>query len=142
MDIFGIGFPELLFIFVIALMVFGPRRLPEMARQAGKIVAELRKMSQTLMAEWQRELEASELQTELNKTKTELTQARNMIVGSGQAIAQQTAAITNTIAPPPANPADSTDASPGDPAQEETSPQPAASAPDNSPDSDRAVNEP
>ncbi len=142
MDIFGIGFPELLFIFVIALMVFGPRRLPEMARQAGKIVAELRKMSQTLMAEWQRELEASELQTELNKTKTELTQARNMIVGSGQAIAQQAAAITNTIAPPPANPADSIDLPSGNSVQEETLPQTAASAPDNSPDSDRAVNEP
>ena len=52
MDILGIGFAELVFILIIAMMVFGPRRLPEVAAKAGRIVAELRQMSQGLMTEW------------------------------------------------------------------------------------------
>ncbi|MCG3210166.1 MAG: Sec-independent protein translocase protein TatB [Anaerolineae bacterium] len=100
MDILGIGFPELIFIFVIALMVFGPRRLPEIARKAGKIVADLRNMSQSLMAEWQREINAAEFTEELNKTKQEFTQARDSVAKAGKAVSQQTAEVVNSISPP------------------------------------------
>ena len=44
MDIFGIGAPELAVILIIALIVLGPQRLPEMARTVGKTVNEFRKM--------------------------------------------------------------------------------------------------
>ena len=40
---FGIGVPELLVIFVVALIVLGPQRLPEVAKFLGKALAELRK---------------------------------------------------------------------------------------------------
>ncbi len=40
---FGIGTPELLVILVVALIVLGPQRLPEIARALGKGLAELRK---------------------------------------------------------------------------------------------------
>ncbi len=41
---FGIGHgPELIFIFVIALLIFGPKKLPEMGRSIGKTVTEFRK---------------------------------------------------------------------------------------------------
>ena len=52
MDILGIGFSELMFIMIIAMMVFGPRRLPELAAKAGKFIADMRSMSQGLMAAW------------------------------------------------------------------------------------------
>ncbi len=39
MEIFGIGFGEMLLLMVLALMVVGPDKLPEMARKAGKAVA-------------------------------------------------------------------------------------------------------
>lgn len=42
---FGIGMPELLVILVVALVVLGPRRLPEMARALGKGLAEFRKVT-------------------------------------------------------------------------------------------------
>lgn len=40
---FGLGFTELLLIMVVALVVFGPQRLPEIARTLGKTMGELRK---------------------------------------------------------------------------------------------------
>jgi len=41
----GIGMQELILILVIALIVFGPKRLPELARSMGRAVAEFRKAS-------------------------------------------------------------------------------------------------
>jgi len=42
---FGIGFPELLLILVLALIVFGPDKLPQLARQIARFVGELKKAS-------------------------------------------------------------------------------------------------
>ena len=42
---FGIGMPELLVILVVALVVLGPKRLPEIARSLGRGMAEFRKAS-------------------------------------------------------------------------------------------------
>jgi sec-independent protein translocase protein TatB len=44
--VFGIGLPELLVIIVVAVIVFGPDRLPEFARQAGRFVRQLRNFAQ------------------------------------------------------------------------------------------------
>jgi TatA/E family protein of Tat protein translocase len=43
--VFGIGAPELLIILVVALLVLGPKRLPEIARSLGKGMAEFRRAS-------------------------------------------------------------------------------------------------
>jgi len=43
-----IGFPELLVIFVVALIVFGPRKLPELGRSLGKSLSEFKRASNEL----------------------------------------------------------------------------------------------
>jgi sec-independent protein translocase protein TatA len=43
-----IGFPELIIIFVVALIVFGPRKLPELGRSLGKGLAEFKRASTEL----------------------------------------------------------------------------------------------
>lgn len=49
---FGIGFPELVLIGVVALLVFGPDKLPEMAKTFGKVFGELKKNSDSLRREF------------------------------------------------------------------------------------------
>ncbi len=45
---FGIGMPELLLIMAVALLVLGPKRLPEIARSLGRGMAEFRRASSDL----------------------------------------------------------------------------------------------
>ena len=58
MDFLGIGPLELLVILVIALIVVGPERLPEIAGSIGKTVRQIRAISSGFTSEWQRELSA------------------------------------------------------------------------------------
>jgi len=45
---FGLGMPELLLILVIALIIFGPRKLPEIGRAIGQSLREFKKASDEL----------------------------------------------------------------------------------------------
>jgi sec-independent protein translocase protein TatB len=45
--VFGVGLPELAVILVVAVVVFGPDRLPEFARQAGRLVRQVRQFTQS-----------------------------------------------------------------------------------------------
>lgn len=53
---FGVGLPELAVIVVVAIVAFGPDRLPEFARQAGRIVRQLRRITQAARDDLRSEL--------------------------------------------------------------------------------------
>jgi sec-independent protein translocase protein TatB len=57
---FGIGMPELLVILVVALVVLGPSRLPELAKTLGKAMAEFRRQSTDIMDEFQQQMRVEE----------------------------------------------------------------------------------
>lgn len=52
----SIGAPELIFIFLIALLIFGPRKLPQLGRAIGKSLAEFRRATQDLKSSLEREV--------------------------------------------------------------------------------------
>lgn len=58
---FSLGFPELLLIFAVALIVFGPRKLPEIGRSIGKALGEFRRATEDLKSTIEREVKVEEL---------------------------------------------------------------------------------
>jgi Sec-independent protein translocase protein TatA len=58
----AMSFSDTVFLFFLALILFGPKKLPEMARQAGRLLAELRRASNEFKS--QIETEISHLETE------------------------------------------------------------------------------
>jgi Tat protein translocase TatB subunit len=58
---FGIGMTELMVIFVIGLVVLGPKRLPELARTLGRSMAEFRRASNDLRREFMSATEDAEV---------------------------------------------------------------------------------
>ncbi len=53
----SIGFGEILVILVLALIVFGPKRLPEMGRSLGRSLREFRRATSDFRAEFERDLD-------------------------------------------------------------------------------------
>jgi Tat protein translocase TatB subunit len=53
---FGIGMPEMLLILAVALVVFGPRRLPELARTLGRTLGKVRAAARGVQREIEREM--------------------------------------------------------------------------------------
>ena len=95
---FDIAFTELMIIGLVALIVIGPEKLPRMARTIGHLAGRLQRYVSDVKADINREIELDELrkmrdsmqqaassfetsvQSELNKTETELNQAAQSAV--------------------------------------------------------------
>src|SRR5437899_1448031 len=65
----SIGMPELIIIFVIALIIFGPRKLPELGRSLGKSLAEFKKASNELKSTLEEEIRLEETRSSLEASK-------------------------------------------------------------------------
>jgi len=78
----SIGMPELIIIFVIALIIFGPRKLPELGRSLGKSLAEFKKASNELKSTLEEEIRLEE-----QRTAFEASKAANSAPGAAAASA-------------------------------------------------------
>jgi sec-independent protein translocase protein TatA len=65
----GIGLPELMLILVVALVVLGPQRLPEVARMLGRAYAQLRRASEEFQQTLRQDLATLERQEDANRNK-------------------------------------------------------------------------
>lgn len=66
------SFSETIFLFLLALIIFGPKKLPEIARQAGRLLAELRRASNEFKS--QIETEIAHLEVEKNRPSSATSQ--------------------------------------------------------------------
>jgi sec-independent protein translocase protein TatA len=100
----NLGFPEMLMIFVIALLVFGPKKLPELGKSLGKGIREFKKATEELKANW--EDQVKDISGPLNDAKKELhgmgqslkTQVYNHIDAATQTESQEPAAPAQAAA--------------------------------------------
>ena len=54
----NLGFQEVVIIFIIALVIFGPRKLPDLGKSLGKSLAEFKRASNELKRTWEDEVRA------------------------------------------------------------------------------------
>ena len=60
MNVFGIGLPEMAIIFIVALLVFGPKKLPEIGRSFGKALRGFQDATKEFESEFKQEVEKIE----------------------------------------------------------------------------------
>jgi len=63
----NLGFTEMAFIFILALIIFGPKKLPEIGRQIGKFMAEFKRASNEF--KWQLEAEMRQIEAEATRER-------------------------------------------------------------------------
>lgn len=66
---FGLGIPELIVIFVIALVVFGPKKLPDLGKSIGRAMAEFKKAQQEFQESVQAEMKEVQKTASLDELK-------------------------------------------------------------------------
>jgi sec-independent protein translocase protein TatB len=76
---FDINFPELAVIAIVALLVIGPKRLPEVARTAGKWLGKAQRMVARFRADMDREFKTDELRNLLTQQQEELQELRKIV---------------------------------------------------------------
>lgn len=140
-----LSFPHLVVLFVIALVIFGPQKLPELARMLGKATAEFRKMTNDFRYALEDEVREMERQTRIREEEiAAAARAAQAPTPLPPAAAAPEGAVpretSNTIAAPPAEPPhDSNVSSHSDSASSEPSVSPAAVAHEKSTDDNPAV---
>lgn len=85
------GFPEIVTLAVLALLIFGPDRLPGMARNAGRMIARFKSEASSTLDELKRAAEIDELRgvaDELRSTGRELSTTGRDLRSTGSEVAQ------------------------------------------------------
>lgn len=70
----NIGFPELLIILAIALLVFGPKKLPEVGRSIGRAIREFRRTSDEIKERIEEEIRADEFREIKDELKKDISE--------------------------------------------------------------------
>lgn len=93
----SIGTSELILIGLVALIIFGPRKLPELARMLGKAMNEFRRSTDDFKKTWEREID---FENDLNQNRADSTLASENSVHSEKSIRNDAGSLKNEIIAP------------------------------------------
>ena len=97
-----LSIPHMIVVFIVVLVVFGPQKLPELARGLGKLMAEFRKASTDFKTAFEEEMRDLERQArEVERRKAEAAAAAKAITTEAQPATQGTPSDVETQPPPP-----------------------------------------
>ncbi len=91
----SIGMPEMIIILVIALIIFGPRKLPELGRSLGKSINEFKKASNELRSTLEDEIRVEEQKEQRAKVQAEQQSA----IAAAEVHTATTPVVTAPVAP-------------------------------------------
>jgi sec-independent protein translocase protein TatA len=94
----SIGMPELIIILVIALIIFGPRKLPELGKSLGRSLSEFKKASTDLQNTLEQEIKIEEQKEAESKTKSKFDSTTSF--GSDVSASSSEIDSDNDTAPP------------------------------------------
>ena len=97
MDFLGIGLPEIILILIVALIVVGPKRLPEVAAQIARVIRQLRGYATDVTSQMRSELD--ELTREYEQVRKELQEFRQVAVKDLDSVSRE---VDRTIREAPA----------------------------------------
>ncbi len=94
MNFFGMGPQEILIILVVALIIFGPGRLPEVAGQVGRAIRDFRRMTSEWQAEFERTTGVQELKRQV---ESELSGVKSQVASVGTTVQKQVTGAASTV---------------------------------------------
>ena len=97
----NLGFPEMAFLGLLALLLFGPRRLPEMGRQIGKALGQFKRASTEFQTQLEDEVRQLEIQEDSQRSIAPPAPPEGSVA---QAAAASSSADPTAPADPPATP--------------------------------------
>lgn len=89
---FGIGMPEMLLILAVALIVIGPKKLPDLARSLGKAMGEFKKATSELKESIQIDSELKEVKTTFDEIDRDLKKTSSSSADNGDTTPPDTGA--------------------------------------------------
>lgn len=96
---FGLGLPEIIIIFVIALLVFGPKKLPDLGKSIGRAMAEFKKASDDFQDTVRSEMREVERSTNVRE---ELSTINKQIEHAGEELKETLAPEVKPVTEPAA----------------------------------------
>jgi sec-independent protein translocase protein TatA len=98
MNIFGIGLPEMILIMLVALLIFGPKKLPEIGRSMGKAIKGFQDASREFESEFKREADRLEQTVSpVTQTSAEVTSAATPVVTTSPAEIKSSDAVKEVV---------------------------------------------
>ena len=96
-----LGFQELLVIFIIALLVFGPKKLPELGKSLGKGLREFKRATNELKATWDDNLKDAE--KEISSTAKDFRDIQKDVNATMNEASEVDQAVDKSSTPPPSS---------------------------------------